>query len=295
MSYCAPSNLNNRGTCFNKSSLLKIAKAYNITYPHKKIKLTTNKDALLKSLKERFNNICGPNDEQCWLSQNNPEFVKIKYLEKTHFRPSKPCTWNNNPNTWLNSNDIQHVMIQYQEAHKDFNFIGVFPIDFSSKTPLGNCISQEMCQLNIKKMYQNRKQLGFIFNLDRHDQSGSHWVALFISLNPNNTNFGAYYYDSATSAFPHQIKNFMLYVKKIIDSLPNVPRKFEFKRNSKKHQFKNTECGMFSMYFLVQCLSNAKIQTIYDTTIDDNSVSKFRDVYYRPNLSCKRNIFGINI
>ena len=35
-------------------------------------------------------------------------------------------------------------------------------------------------------------QIGIVFNLDKHDQEGSHWVSMFIDLKRD----GIYYFDS---------------------------------------------------------------------------------------------------
>ena len=263
-------------TCFKKKSLLNIAKNYNKTHKNDLINLTLDKRKLHSILKTKFNNICNDNDEQCWSKQSN---VNI-------YRPDKPCQWIKNPNQWLNSVDIEKVMIQYQTTNNNFKYVGTFPIDFESKNSLGTCISNEMCNINIAKIFKSKiKKLGFVFNLDKHNQSGSHWVALYISLDINSVNFGAYYYDSVANPIPQQIKKFMIHVKKSIQNV--TTKKFILVKNKKKHQYKNTECGMFSIHFLINCIkTDKKINAIYNMNINDEYVEKFRDIYFKPNLTC---------
>jgi hypothetical protein len=270
-------------TCFSKNSLIQIAKTYNNTNlnTNSKINLSSNKLTLHKNIKEKMNNICNDN-EACWISQNN------KHLEKKTFRPNKPCAWYDNQLTWLNTTNIEDVVKQYEDVYPDFNFVGVFPIDFNEKTSMGQCISQEICNLNIERIYKsNIKKLGFIFNLDRHDEDGSHWVALYICLDPNNINYGAFFYDSATSGFPPEIHKFMTYISGVVNKI-NTSKKFAIHKNTKKHQFKNTECGMFSMFFIIQCLKDIKASDVANANIKDESVMLFRDIYYKPNLSCNK-------
>ena len=282
--FCSPSNEKLKYSCFTKNALINIAKTYNNSNSSStKIKLNSNKQVLHKNISERLYNIC--DNEHCWISNKNPE------LEKKTFRPNKPCSWYDNSNTWLNSNDISNVMSQYETAFNNFKFVGVFPIDFFKQTSLNQCISQEMCNLNIETMYNSkRNKIGVIYNLDKHDESGSHWVSMYICLDPNNVNYGIYYYDSAISGIPKEIKTFMNYVSNIMKNITlkkNIKRKFLVKANKKQHQFKNTECGMFSMYFILQCLEDKNvINDIYNSNITDDHVFKFRDIYFKPNLNC---------
>ncbi len=282
--HCSPASekSNENYTCFSKNSLVQIAKTYNNTNTNSKIKTNTSKELLHKNIKEKLYNICNDN-EVCWISQNN------KHLEKKTFRPSKPCSWYDNELTWLNTKNIEDVVQQYQDAHPDFNFVGVFPIDFNEKSPMGQCISQEICNLNIERIYKsNVKKLGFIFNLDKHDEKGSHWVALYVCFDPDNVNYGAFFYDSAISGFPPEIHKFMTYISDIVNKISKHPKKFIIHKNNKKHQYKNTECGMFSMYFIIQCLQGIKAFDVANANTNDESVMQFRNIYYKPNLSCSK-------
>ena len=56
-------------TCFNKTSLLKIARAYNKTVPKNKHIKTSNRslEQLWNDLKYAFSNKC--KDDSCWLKQ----------------------------------------------------------------------------------------------------------------------------------------------------------------------------------------------------------------------------------
>ena len=72
-------------------------------------------------------------------------------------------------------------MNQYEDRFEDFLFLGPVPIDFDSKDSYGKCIIPEICKLNIKELTDdNIYKIGIIFNLDKHDQPGSHWVSLYI-------------------------------------------------------------------------------------------------------------------
>jgi hypothetical protein len=278
MSFCSPSNTKYKYTCFSKNALINISNKYNLHHPNNIINTKVSKKTLYIELQNKFKSIC--DDEQCWLKHtDNLSF------EKKYFIPTKPCEWYKNPNTWLNSLDIENVIKQYQELYQDFNFLGIFPIDFQEKNSLGQCISKELCNLNINKFKQ--KKIGAVFNLDKHNEPGSHWVALYICLDKNNPNFGVHYYDSVANPTPKEIKKFMLHIKKNMQK--NVlSRKFKLKQNIYQHQYKSTECGIYSMHFLLECLKDINTDIIYKTVIKDDEIAKFRDIYFKPNKSCSQ-------
>jgi len=276
MTTCSPKNKGNVNvpTCYSKNELVKIATRYNNSDSNK-IKLSLNKLELWKELKQKNFDKC-QNNEFCWLKQN---YMKINKGLIENFRPPKPEEWNNEPNKWLNTYDILNVMKQYEEKQKNFKMIGVFPIDFRTKID-GTCVSPIMCELNIKNLVENKKtKLGFVFNLDKHYQSGSHWTSMFINLNKTSNNFGAYYYDSVGNRPPVEIRNFIKILKK--QSKKYFNKDMPFKYNKIQHQSGPTECGMFSLYYLDQSLKNITFNNFINKKgLNDNFVFKLRDRYF---------------
>jgi len=61
-----------------------------------------------------------------------------------------------------------------------------------------------------------------------------------------------------------------------------VSSRFKIVQNKKQFQFKNTECGMFSIFFLVQLLKRQPFNKLMEIDIDDDIVHKFRNVVYKP-------------
>jgi len=280
MSSCSPKYNTDKGTCYNLQDLKDIAKEYNKNVNNReKIKLNQNKKDLYDSILKANYGECG-NNEFCWLKQNYMEINKDinKFLLK--FRPEQPNTWKEDKNKWLNTFNLLDVMNQYQDKYKNFHFLGVHPIDFELKVSQSTCVSQNMCDIDIKDLIKNKKyKLGAIFNLDKHTQSGSHWVSLFINLNEKSKNYGCYYYDSNGKNAPLEVKDF---VSKVIkDRLEISNNKMEFYQNNVKHQFENSECGMFSLYFMDQSLKNISFKNfISKKYLNDNFVFKLRNKYF---------------
>lgn len=170
-------------------------------------------------------------------------------LAAAYLRPPMPPKWRSDPDMWLDSNDIKNVMAQHEEANPRFDFMGPFPIDFAAADPYAGgagggkkrCLMNEMCELHVKDAKKNGKDyIGIIYNLDPHYKSGSHWVANFIDLKKNT----CHYFDSYGQAPPDQVQIFMKWMK-VQD--PNMQLFY----NSRRLQYKNTECGMFCLMFII--------------------------------------------
>ena len=297
--YCSPSKTRS-SICFSKESLLKLIESWNITNPNNKI--ITKKSNSIKNLWELLDNklkgICDKGADWCWTgaieNMTSKPVIKreVKEIANKELKPEKPKEWLSNPRTWLSNFDIEKVMNQYS-LNKEFkyNFLGVFPIDFSVKNKFGKCLFSEICNINISKIIKKKiKYIGLITNLDKHDQPGSHWTSTFIIIDPSISSYGAYYYDSTARPIPIYVINFLKEIKKQCDAL-NPSRTFLYKYNKKQHQRKNTECGIFSIVFQIRWIKtlqsnpNATFDDIVDNdNINDETMYAIRDVLYRPNI-----------
>ena len=285
-SHCSPDHTDiydKTKTCYTKDQLVFIASKYNKFYKNKKIPIKTKnslKREILKQLHDRLKV-----HEHLWYKL---EFMKTINEENKKdlmesFKPEKPKEWQLNSKKWLNTYDILNVMEQYEDKYRSYKFLGVFPIDFDHRVNGMYCVSPVMCNFDLKKLLRDGIiQCGAILNLDYHYQSGSHWVCMYIGLTPNNPNFGCYYIDSGASKAPNEVVDFYQKIKSQVQSQysKDVSDKFKFKENKKQFQFKNTECGMFSMYFMIQFLRQKTFRSIINSKINDEEAFKLRDEYY---------------
>jgi len=291
--YCSPVRYElgvSEGTCLTKSELSSIAKeTVKDTLP-----LNLNKKQLYKKVKATMKPKCGKNNnETCWL-ENVSHSTKEKLSNA--YRPRKPKAWLLNPRTWLNTYDILHVMMQYEDRYKNFKFLGVHPIDFADKDSVGRCVGDNLCNFSIKSLLEKgKKRFGMVLNLDDHRGDGYHWVAMFCVFDPNcasaKTNFGIYYYDSvADKPDSHNSKRYTMRFMKEVESqvqrlYPESKKSFEVRYNKVRKQFKGTECGVFSQVFITQMLKNLSFDYICDHMPRDDDVQKLRDIIYSPSPS----------
>jgi hypothetical protein len=268
---CSPSAKKLSFTCFTKEQLHKLKTLWNARHTDSKIKSNSSK-TIWNSLKKNMKSTCS--NESCWIKNNFSDDIDLQKSFLKSFAPSTPKSWNKNPNAWLSSIDINKVMKQYEEAYPEFNFIGPSPIDYNTILYDDKCVWQEICKFNCNKMLQkNKTKIGFIFNLDKHDQPGSHWVSLFSNLDNGNT----YYFDSVGDAPPKEIINLM---KNIKDQSQANSQPMKLHISKFPHQFGDTECGIYSLYFIIQMLKHNNFNKFQNSRISDKDIEKFRSIYF---------------
>ncbi len=293
MEYCSPA-AKNRKFCYSTSSLIKLIKIWNILNPLNKINITKNDSSsdLINKLNNNFK-IYLKKDNTYWAwidilkikakKSNKSELIQeLISIEKEDLRPSQPVEWVKNPVEWLSNFDIIKVMKQYEKIPENkYKFLGVFSIDFGKKT-----------KINIKSIIKsgNVKYLGFITNLSKESEPGTHWTSSFFVLDPSLPSFGGYYYDSTTGNVPKDLKPVFIDIKNQVELL--FKKKFPIKTNNIKHQRSTTECGVFSLAFQILWINYLKKNkdVKFDTIINqkeytDSKMKKLRFNYFRPNVN----------
>ena len=279
---CSPKNKNtnknkNKNTCYSDSDLYKLKDMWNARHPDRPIK-TKNTKQIWILLKEYYATIC--NKESCWVRQMTKNSKQEQELLDA-FAPESPKEWEKNPNEWLSSIDILQVMNQYEKKYKCFDFLGPSPIDYDTHKLYEKCVWEELCHFDLDKHLQKKhNKIGVIFNLDPHYKGGSHWVSLFINIK-NKTIF---FFDSTGEQIPPQINKFVNTVIEQGKQLP-TPINFKFDQNYPvEHQYGNTECGIYSIFFIIHMLED-KITGHYLKTniLKDEYIENFRKVYYNQN------------
>ena len=189
-----------------------------------------------------------------------------------------PNEWEKKPDTWLDNYNIQNVMKQYEEVFPWFEFMGVFPIDFSVPDPYRKdrapkCLHVELCNLKLQDEYDKGKRgIGMVFNLDPHYKGGSHWVGLYIDIQNIKKPFISYF-DSYGYKTPPMIARFM---RAFTLQIPSCQLGF----NARRFQYSNTECGMYSMYFLVCMIYGIPFKNFCKEVTKDATMLALRKIMF---------------
>jgi hypothetical protein len=283
---CAPGIKYTDGSCFNKKQLEFIAEKYNEKYQNKIDIYNLNKNELVNKLEQVFQPTCL--DQLCWTNQIKLDAIKKEKILKNTFRPYGP----NGKYEWLSTTDINDVLEQYQNIYKDFIFLGAVPYDFES-LPILNIGNIDFNDYE----KQGKTKIGMVINLDKHYQTGSHWVALYTDLKKNEI----YFFDSVGKPPRKRIKLFInkitnyIYKKKYNISLPintileqiknnkyhnnkyiSNLLKLKIKYNNIQHQRENSECGVYSINFIIRLLEGEKFNNIIHNITADEKMNNYR-------------------
>jgi hypothetical protein len=262
-------------TCYTKDILEKLRARWNAR--HTDTPITTNDPKeIWKQLHQNLSHAC--DEEKCWIQQNFVDETTRKQIKEIAFVPDAPKEWKRDPNTWLSSVDISKVMKQYEKKYKCFRFIGPSPIDFDSHyMNTSECVWEELCHFSLEKYTKARVfKIGVIFNLDKHTEAGSHWVSMFIHLRKKYI----FYFNSTGEPTPPEVKRLCVRIRAAAKKagLGNMT----FYENKKEHQQKDTECGMYSLFFIISMLKDEKSVEYFKTgNIPDKMMEGFRAQYFQ--------------
>jgi hypothetical protein len=299
---CAPSKKYTDGSCFTLEALRKIAQRYNKRNPTNKIDLQLSKEQLVRTLEQKLADKCNT-DQTCWLRLDFVKELENDDIEENTFLPKGPSK----KYEWLSTTHINDVIEQYQKIHKDFEFLGAVPYDFDDLQILG------IKTLDFDEKIKNGiTKLGMVINLDEHWKNGSHWVGLYTDLNKNQI----YFFDSVGKKPLKRIRKFItriakhLYTKKyksrlpvndvvrimkmmkggntttinkIIEKYPYLRKlmNFDIRYNHIQHQFNNSECGVYSINFIVRLVCGESFDSVINDITKDEEMNANRKIYFR--------------
>lgn len=270
-------------TCYTIDILKRIRDEYNKDHPDVKI-VSENPHEIWEALNMRLTTC---QVEDCWLNEIDDKELRSQ-IDSYIFAPDSPPEWETNPNEWLTNYDILDVLDQYETAYPQFLFLGPSPIDFDSKMNLSqNCVEQSLCDFSVKDCLKNGKmKIGIIFNTDPHHKGGSHWISMFIDLDE----LYVFYFDSAGDKIPKEIAVFRDRVLKQAEN-ESLTLKY-YDNHGRQHQRGSTECGMYSLFFIITMLTGKIGKNTRKTSLEkrlhlfmrgnirDKYIEKYRKIYF---------------
>jgi len=289
---CSPvstEHFRKNGSCLTFPDLKKIAHDHNIAYPHNKIPESafSSFKNLFQALSHALKPSCAAHKDLCWVEQH---FVQDRNALLQKFRPPMQSSWKKHRTTPLLTTDILKALKPYEEKYSDFALLGVFAIDFLQKNADGSChVYDQICNMNLPAFVRNGvHQFGMVINLDPHYRGGSHWISMYMNTNPKDSRFGFHHFCSEASKPPQQILQYYENMRsQYASAFPKRKKQLPFLSNDVRYQYKNSECGMYSLLFVILCLENPH-KTIEKTLQSklfprsDDYVNNLRQVIFRP-------------
>ena len=261
------------GSCYTKQQLVNIANAYNKKFRGNKIAISSTKDDLWNAIDQRMKTC---DNEWCWMERLHMEDQFVNQYGAAPFRPARPPA----KTQWLSTSDIRNVLKQYELRYPDFIALGPVPIDFCKLA------FNEVCRLNLKQILsKGKRRIGIVFNTDPSDQPGKHWVSMFIDLTGNPESWEVNYFDSYGRAqIAPEIRDLIEHLK---SQNPNFIVRMncsdKFCTSQINHQKLNTECGVYSINFIVERLQGKSWNDmVLNNLYDDALLVQKRKVFFRP-------------
>ena len=265
--YCAHGR-NGKKTCYNKFELLLIAEEIE-RQEGRKLNFKRDEDImeLWRDISSYMKTKHGCTDELCWV-----ETLKLQQIEKVAFKPKLPNEWlecnsnfapnNNCMNTWLSNIEIDEVLGQLEMNVPKFDYLGAVPIDFA------NLSDKKINKFTIKDSLANKKtKIGIVFNTDPSYKGGQHWICAFIDLERNEMNFFDSY--GSNGYYPKEVEAFF---DKLTAEGKSIGIDFKVKKNIVRHQYKNSECGVYCIKFITERL-NSTFEEIVNKSMPDDVVT----------------------
>lgn len=180
------------------------------------------------------------------------------------FRPAGP--WNNK--NWLNNSDIDEVLEQYVAKFPRFKHIPFQMRDFADQ-------GGELARVAWPEVSKKYDALACVLNTDLSSGSGEHWTPIFVDFRNGTVE----YFDSAGQT-PH--KEFTDFVVKVAHELSQSGRKFrDVILTQVDHQHKNTECGVYSLYYIISRLHGVPYTAFTERRVPDELMEAFRKSLFR--------------
>lgn len=271
---CSPSMGFVNGSCIPLSILYKIAEAYNET-TNNKIQLI-EKDGIDEKYLDKYK-LYLVNELQIALDKDQTKWSEYDFidkldkdvkeiLEKSIFRIEGP----NKQFEWMDSIRMTLVMGQYEDLYQKFKYLGSVPLDFEKHS------IYKIKDISFKELEDNGKhRFGLIINSDKHTGGGQHWFMMFFDLEKGEI----YFIDSCAKepeTYGKEIEEFVDTIKEYLKSKGFKEEDIIYKYNTIPHQEGNSECGVYSMYYIEKFLEGKTFDEITKNVITDDEVNEYR-------------------
>jgi len=127
-------------------------------------------------------------------------------------------------------------------------------------------------------MKKGKSKIAIVFNTDDHDESGEHWISMYIDCKGKNLDQPCiYFHDSAGSDPPQEVMDL---VERIKQQGKRNKITFTFLQNDRPHQTGSTECGIYSLHFLIYMIQNGDFMKYIRNKKGDKYIEKYRKIFF---------------
>ena len=203
---------------------------------------------------------------------------------ETRFKPEGPSQ----SREWLSNWNISDVLSAYSKRFHFFEFIDSAMMDFQK-------YDNDLIKFDPEALRAKGKTcFACVLNTDVHTGRGKHWVTLFCDLrrSPGTLEF----FNSANKSPPKDVSRFFDQLASRLGATYQKEVKYFETAGDIEHQKGNSECGLFSLYYIWNRLSeslplamsssaNAAERFVLKSRISDSTAYAFRQQVF---LVCER-------
>lgn len=252
---------------FDEAEIVNLCEVYNKEHP-KETKISCkgrDTDDVWEELRSRLSSKCQTGRAEC---------IVASLLR----RPKAPAEWTLNREEWLSSDDIDAVEKNYKQLFPDYYYVGSVPMDFDLQDETRKCVVSALCSMNLPQLAKKGYgRIGIVVNTDPHDGPGQHWVAVFADVRPELEYPRVTYFDSYAHEPEPEIKKLMKRWKEQWDDSGAHKKEMKMTFNKTRHQYKDSECGMYCLYFHYACIMDIPM----GEKMPDEVINTFRNLLFR--------------
>jgi hypothetical protein len=200
--------------------------------------------------------------------------IAYNLLEK----PKAPSSWKTDPDQWLTTTDIDKFEKKLMKTFGSYYYVDTVPIDFGKKSETGKCLVNSLCSMKIENIADKGKtRIGIVFNTDLSTGTGEHWIAAFCDIRPTLDAPIFVFFDSYAEEPEPEILELMNSWKSQWDQTGRHKKPMILEYNSLRHQYENTECGMYCLLFHYCCILGIPL----NKRVPDKVVRGFRNLFFQ--------------
>jgi hypothetical protein len=172
---------------------------------------------------------------------------------------------NNNDDKGLYTSQIDQIMSKYRPIYK------------------GAVASDEINNEILPQLNNKSDKVAFVMNIDKHNQPGSHWVAIYLDKGSKQAEYYNSLGDSKTDKIPPHV--FKAIIKIINKISPDDVEGWKIKQNSEADQSAlSSNCGWFSCKFIIDRIKGVPFKIAAghgdkSITRGENRINKFKAKY----------------
>lgn len=197
------------------------------------------------------------------IQQNCPNLY-----ETIRFFSIRPKFGGNITTGWLNNEDIDLVMAQYQNVYKDLVYLGTFSADMYE---LGKQNSTKNIPSPSPFLISKDKCVSMVINTGNMSSGGVHWCSLFRDANSNEIEL----FDSQTTGV---LSDYSKSFKQTLKWL--CSKRYTLKQTTLVHQYDEYMCGVFSILFILCRNQGIPFDAFNHHPINFEDIKEFRDIIF---------------